>query len=332
MTRKTNQENNRILYIHRIFKRLDLKDNNKNKKRRVKNKNWKKVSFPKKIELIHEPDSTLEYFNQAYKYFRTNNNIEFDLSLVSYFSPESIALFAACIADKRYTNNMNSIGNMPKSFLLRKLFYESGFFDHVTVQNTNSQPVKRKANKLLHKITDFEVETDIATEFCLYVKNKINAKYIDDLEPLYVILIEAMQNTNNHASDSHNNKGKYDWWLYRYENKNEKITHFTFLDIGVGVFNSLSVRNWKRKLSESVRITSNLDLVDDLMEGKIKSRTLRKNRGKGVPQICNSSLDEMFDEFFMLSNDILINLKTGSKKKLKEEFHGTMYYWTIKWK
>ncbi len=117
--------------------------------------------------------------------------------------------------------------------------------------------------------------------------------------------------------------------LYRYEDKNKGLIHFTFLDIGVGVFKSLPVMNFLRKISNTVNITSNLDLVDDLLQGKIKSRTKRKDRGKGIPQIYDQSKEDMFKDFYILSNDILIDSKKDTKVKLNEEFFGTLYYWTM---
>lgn len=324
------ESSNRIKYIHRSFKRESVKGYGYKPKYTYKSKRpkWKKIIFPDNIRLIEQPNEALQYFNLAYDYFRKNNYIIFDLSNVSHFSPESIALFTACIADKKYTNEMHSTGNLPKSYILKKLFLESGFFDHVQMYDNRIQNKTKSNNRLLHNSTDNEVETEIAKDVCLFVKNEINAEYIDDLEPLYVILIEAMQNTNNHASTQE--KLKYDWWLYRYEDKGSGIIHFTFLDIGIGVFNSLSVRNWKRRLLELSLFRNNLDLIDDLLDGKIISRTMRTDRGKGIPQIYESSKDDLFNDFYILSNNVLIDVKKDSRTLLKEEFHGTMYYWTIK--
>lgn len=270
---------------------------------------------------------TLKYFNLANQYYKKNYNIDYDLSKVERFSPESIAVFAACIASERFTNNMNSTGNMPKNIILRNMFKESGFFDHVELENKKNTPRINKTGELLHKVTNNKVETEIASSTCLYVKKRTQAKFIDDLEPLYVILVEAMQNTNNHASAG--KSVQYDWWLYRYEDRSNNLIHFTFLDIGVGVFESLSVKNWIRTATDAINLTSNLQLVDDLLAGKIKSRTLRKDRGKGIPQIYDSSKDELFKDFYILSNDVLINTKNDEKIKLNEQFQGTLYYWTI---
>jgi hypothetical protein len=319
---------NKIKYIHRKYRRLEIKKNNKRTKLSYSKSNWKKITFPERVNLIEEPNFTLKFFNQAYKNYKKNHNVDFDLSNIIKFTPESIAVLAACIASKNFTNNMGSRGNLPKNYILRKVFADSGFFEHVNLIDKRSRTTPTNSAKLLHKVTNHKVETSIAKETCRYMMARTGSKYVDDLEPLYVILVEAMQNTNNHASAD--TKIGYDWWLYQYEDKSKDIIHFTFLDIGVGVFKSLSVTNWIRKLTDTANFTSNLDLVDDLLAGKIRSRTLRKDRGKGIPQIYDQSKDDLFKDFYILSNNIFINTKTDVKVKLDEEFHGTLYYWTMK--
>jgi hypothetical protein len=320
-------EDNRITHIHRTYKRMELVNREYLSKNRSKKK-WKTIYFKNKVNLIEKPDETLKYFNSAHKLYHQGYNVEYDFSNVTHFSPESIAIFAACLANKSFTNYKNSKGNSPVSRSVASAFEESGFFDHVTRVGAKKVINSKPFAKLLHKVTDNKVETDTASNTCKYVFSKIDLPFIDDLEPLYVVLVEAMQNTNNHASA--NQSVEYDWWLNRYEEKSKKLIHFTFLDIGVGVFESLSVMDWKKKIIKSVNLTSNLDLVDDLLAGRIRSRTLRKDRGKGVPQIYDSSKDSLFNDFYIFSNDVMINTKTDERLKLKNQFHGTLYYWTIK--
>lgn len=205
------------------------------------------------------------------------------------------------------------------------MFRESGFFEHMAVNGRFRK--SRFKNKLVHKITSDKVVPENAKECCKNLMRKINVKYPDDLEPLYVILIEAMQNTNNHASAGKDIE--YDWWLYEFEDNAKSLMHYTFLDIGVGLFESLPVKKYVVETLKLLKLSSNLDIVDDLISGKIKSRTLKQNRGKGIPQIYDQSKDSLFKDFYILSNDVLINTKTDTKTELKEQFYGTLYYWTI---
>lgn len=318
---------NKIVNVHRLYNRSRgsySKYIGQVKRGRPK---WRKIQFSRQIRLIKDPNSALRSFNTAYSFYHRGFNVEYDLSDVQVFSPESIAVLAASIASTDFTNNRNSTGNLPQNFIVANAFRQSGFFDHVN--STNLKPASNTtAGVLLHKVTDYKVETQIARSTCEFVMRKSGIRYVDDMEPLYVTLIEAMQNTNNHASNSI--LKKYDWWLYRSEDKYRGLLHFTFLDIGVGVFNSLTVMNLKEKLLKAAKLTANVDLVEDLFAGRIKSSTGRMDRGKGIPQIHNSAKEEIFEEFFILTNDVLVDLKTDKKTQLTEEFHGTLYYWTIR--
>lgn len=329
MKNKENYTNeaNRIQFIHRSYKREAYKSLIKETNRRDRHKSsWKTIKFPSRVNLIEDPNQSLKYFSMAYKYYKKGYNVNYDLSNVINFSPESIAVFAASIQSDNFTQERESNGNSPKNHIVNRVFGESGFYDHVNV--IGRKPVPKSA-KLLHKVTNNKVETEIAKKTCRFIKDKLNLKYVDDTDSFYTILIEAMQNTNNHASADDNIE--YDWWLYTYVDKRKKVVHFSFLDIGVGIFKSAPVSLAKsvfRKLTGTDK--KNIELVDDLLAGKIESRTLRKDRGKGIPQIYEMSKDDMIKDFYIMSNDIMINTKTDVHTELKQDFMGTLYYWTIK--
>ena len=75
----------------------------------------------------------------------------------------------------------------------------------------------------------------------------------------------------------------------------------------------------------------NADLVNDLLEGKIKSSKREDNdiRGKGIPQIANNSQKDIFKRAFIISNDVKIDLKSRRTEKLSNDFHGTLLYWEL---
>lgn len=78
-------------------------------------------------------------------------------------------------------------------------------------------------------------------------------------------------------------------------------------------------------------ISHNVDLVQDLLDGKIKSREIIDNniRGKGIPQIARNSQQDVFRRAYIISNDVKINLKTRDAEKLKNNFQGTCLYWEL---
>lgn len=280
------------------------------------------IKAPEDFSLINNTELTLEYFNNAHKELRKKNRILFDISHIKTLTTDAIAVQIAKIKDKNFHLNNGIIGNGPNDEKLKQLFIQSGFYDYVNIRG-----IKPKNDKklLIHEITNNRVEPDIAKEACLLgLKHTFQNEEI--FEPLYDILIEVMQNTNNHAGDT---RGVYDWWLHVYNHPDSFKTSYTFLDLGVGIFESLPVKSFKRDFLELLGWKSNLDLVPKLFAGEIKSRTARPERGKGIPQVFECSQNRTFETFILISNDVYADLKTQNYKLIKNNFSGTLFYWEI---
>lgn len=280
------------------------------------------LKAPNDFSLIYNTEETIHYFNIAQEELKKGNRVLFDISQIEKLSTDAIAVQIAKIKDERFIHHSSISGNEPNDSALKELFIQSGFYDYVRTRGP--KPVNDK-KLLIHKITNNRVEPDIAKEACLLgLRHTFNNE--DIFEPLYNILIEIMQNTNNHAGST---RGKYDWWLHVYTHPNSTKTSYTFLDLGVGIFESLPVKSYKRDFLEILGLTSNIDLVPKLFAGEIKSRTSRPERGKGIPQVYECSNDPTFNKFILISNDIFADLKNGENKIIRTPFNGTMYYWEI---
>jgi len=292
---------------------------------RVENKELREtiqIIAPDNFSLINNTEETLKYFIKAENELRKKNNVLFDISKISTLTTDAIAVKLAKIKDKKFNSNGIIRGNAPDDQNLQKLFLQSGFFDFVS---TFDKKPKSSSKLLIHRITDNRVEPDIAKKACLIgLRHTFGNEEI--FEPLYEVLIEIMQNTNNHAGEK---RGVYDWWLHVYNHPDSSVTSYTFLDLGFGIFESLPVKSFKRDLLELFGFTSNVELVPKLFAGEIKSRTARPERGKGIPQVFQCSKDPVFNKFVLISNDVYADLKTESYKKLKTQFDGTMFYWEI---
>lgn len=278
---------------------------------------------PPEFNFIDNTDSVLSYLKDAEKYFRQGRGVTFDKSNVTDLSSDAIALFIAFLSGK----NARFRGNAPTKEDLKELFEESGFYNYVKAPKR----VKQKTNvakNLLHKESHNTVTTDIAEDAVMRGLNHtgINPKTTD---PVYDTLIECMQNTNNHASL--NKYGNCNWWLYVYNDPKEKITKYSFVDLGVGIFKSLVANGYLKKILKGISVLPNISLVEDLLDGKIQSRIEEDNeiRGKGIPQIVDYSKMSIFKRFFIIANDVKINVKTGEKWQLQHNMNGTFLYWEL---
>lgn len=287
---------------------------------------------PENFSFIDNTEEVLSYFSKAKAIFHSQKNVTFDISSVTNLTPDAIALLVASIKSPKFTSTGSSNGNQPERDDLRKLFAESGFNEHVTEAHGFS---KAQASNLLHKEVAQKVVESIARNACIrgmkhvYDSSAPEPALYDIHSSLYQILIECMANTHNHAALSR--QGECRWWLYVYNNPNTGTTSYTFIDLGVGIFKSAHVESYLKIIGQAFGLYPNIKMVDDLLTGKIHSRIEkdRELRGKGIPQIVGHSKNEWFKSFYIITNDVKINLTNGTSEALNQDFNGTFLHWEL---
>ena len=289
-------------------------------------KAYVELEVPKNFSFIDNTNEILEYFIKCKSLLHNKEKVQCDLSHITALSSDAIALLAACANDESFLGKRGRIrGNAPTDPELLKLFTESGFYNHVKATKVLKSAHKSDTN-LFHQESNYQVQSDIAKNACILGTKHVfgsNKPFPD----LYEMLIEAMSNTNNHASNN-SNANQFKWWLYTYNAPNGH-TMYTFIDLGVGIFDSIPVQVFK-KIKRVIGL-DNTDLVPDLLDGKIKSREKVDNkiRGKGIPQIAVNSNSQYFARAYIISNDVKINLKDKTAEALEHNFSGTMLFWEL---
>lgn len=136
-----------------------------------------------------------------------------------------------------------------------------------------------------------------------------------------------MLNTCQHAYNE-GLKQTNSWYLY-VENDGKKIK-FTFLDTGQGIPSTVKKKFWERILKKS-----DSEIISSALNGDFRTNTGYKYRGKGLPKIKDCVADHNLDNFFVVSNKAICELKYINdnleieKKDLKNAFSGTIYYWEL---
>lgn len=285
------------------------------------------MTAPSNFSFVDNTNEMIGYINSCKDALHKNKKIKIDISKIEHLSPDAITLLVANVNDKKFSGKYGQIeGNAPECKDLAKLFVESGFYQYVKPESRVLQSAKNEKENLLHRESHVKVEPNLAAKACrLGMRHVMEDKY--RVPELYEMLVEAMSNTNNHANKQE--VGTTKWWLYTY-NAPEGITCYSFIDLGVGIFDSLPVARYKR-ITNFLRITHNADLVPDLLDGKIKSseKIDQEVRGKGIPQIANNSQIKNFGRAYIISNNVKIDLKTRTAERLEYDFKGTFLYWEL---
>ncbi|MBN8670454.1 MAG: hypothetical protein J0L80_07190 [Chitinophagales bacterium] len=303
--------------IFRWLTKSDVKEIKKKDKTKTKNH-----VAPKNFSLINNTEKMLSYLHESRKIIKDRKPINLDISRITKMTPDSIALVISTITNPLWNHKTIVKGNAPKDIRLRKEFVESGFYNYVK----SKIPVRSYENSLMHKETSKIVKPDIAGSAIDIILNKQQLND-DEIDAVYTIFIELMSNTLHHADME--KFAVSNWWLY-VSNENGK-TCVTFVDLGVGIFKSIHVRNYFKAIGKSLKLIKNVDYVEELLSGKIGSRIEKDNsiRGKGIPQIVKSSKLDCFKKFFIISNDVKIDLKNNIYEGLENKFRGTFFYFEL---
>jgi hypothetical protein len=156
--------------------------------------------------------------------------------------------------------------------------------------------------------------------------------------PTYSTLVEAMNNTREHAAYAERRgfrRGKslaqpgqaIRWWAGAYYDEETGRGSFTLLDHGVGILNSVHVQPFRK-----LYIQRGLDesrLLEAVLGGLIRSRTGKRTRGKGLPHM------RMLAELGRLANLTIVagrafgSVGEGRYVTLRSSFPGTLIHWEL---
>lgn len=306
---------------------------NKNKVQNLNNAKQRKLinyPAPDDFSLINNTDEVVKYFYDIRKFISKKSPVFLDISEITNLTPDSIALQMAELTDKK-NKKIGMFGNAPNNPKFKKMFEESGLYDHVISSN---QRVNGVNNRLWKHSSDNHVKGEIAGEAVEICREKfiLNNKSFDT-DSIYNLLVEAMSNTKTHAKNNNkrSNKNKpinINWWLYYYIDEEKSIIKYSFIDLGIGIFQSASFKAYKKQISYYL---GNTILIKPFLEGKIVSS--RKNdheiSGKGVRQIMQCSQMQEIVKFYIISNDLKIDVKNQDGIKLSTNFAGTFIYFEI---
>jgi len=275
------------------------------------------IQAPEECSMIEYPEKAISFFNSAEKAYKQaiqlareqkkTARIVYDLSRSVIFTETSIVILIAHIKDRNINRGLPSILTFPKDKVCEHKLRKAGI-------------QKKVAKQIVIDSSIFLYKKDIR------------------IKELYSILIELMANTNNHADSE--NTAIYPWWLFLFKDEKKEIIKFVFLDLGVGIFESLPVKQFiiKEPLSFLQVKTGSVKrrgeelnkIFSALISGKIKSSTGLPTRGKGLPLIAKIAKSGHFCSFKIISNDAYIDVTNNEVSAMNENFSGTLYYFELK--
>lgn len=272
------------------------------------------IEVPEECSMIEQPEKAINFFNKSEKAYRQAiqlvreqkkaAQIVYDLSRSRIFTETSIVILIAHIKDRNINCGLPSTLTFPDNKECAHKLRKAGIHKKVGLSTIDHDDTQ------VQKISNLQVANDIAKKIVIDSSLFLYKKNVR-IKELYSILIELMANTNNHADSK--DTAIYPWWLFVFKDEKKGIVKFVFLDLGVGIFESLPVKQYiiKEPLSFLQVKTGSVkrrgedltNIFSALISGKIKSSTGLPTRGKGLPLIAKVAKSDQFLSFKIISND-----------------------------
>jgi len=213
-------------------------------------------------------------------------------------------------------------GTYPREEEPMRMFRESGFDEYLKTSLPaafqNRGAILKQDLSLNAKQADGE-----------YARRLVDFAAKDDgrklrLKASFAHLVECMGNTHQHAADV---VGTESWWASVFKDRRRQRDCFTFVDMGVGIFNSieLSARLRLMNLLNTYRPT----ILKELLAGRIPSSTRLRYRGRGLPSIFESCKKGRIDRLVILTNDVFADIESDKYLMLSSELRGVILYWEV---
>ena len=233
------------------------------------------------------------------------------------------------------SNRIRFNGDYPAAKDVRTILEESGFFEYLNKgQFRDREDFVLPGTGTIHTHAKRQVDSEFGEKLIESASRKVWGQK-RRCTGVQRVLLELMQNTNNHASlDS---EGEKHWWLSVKHNRQERRVAFSFVDYGVGVFHSLQNKPFGSKfhgildlLSKRVRYGNNADILQLIFQGVLHTTaTGHHYRGKGLPGVYEAFQKNKISNFAMITNDAFYNSATNEYRILRNQFQGTFIFWEL---
>lgn len=280
--------------------------------------------LPTIFSFHNNADGLMWFVNNVYNVVNKDEArkiVDFNLSDVQYIDNEAISLLLAltnAIAKKKCWVK----GNAPKNDSARKIFINSGFYDHVgSLLKRNIDKGEKSGNLMIEAGTARTKNNLVGAEIRKAMKY-LTGKAIP-YRPAYSIIQEICGNSVEHANENEMNKN----WLISvfYENS---VVIFTMVDIGKGILGTL-----KKKISQTIRDTAmfsdNVATLRGAFTKRYQSSTWEENRNKGLPKINDYQEKGYISNLLVITNNVYLDLEGNTSHQMKTNFRGTFYTWTL---
>jgi hypothetical protein len=269
------------------------------------------IVAPQMFSIVSNPNRMAQFLSTLRAKAATNP-IFVDLGDVNAVLPDGVGAFVS-VLDSIASSQIR--GNQPNRALARDRLHRFGFFDHVK----GVPSLVPQQGGIWRKDHGRKVNPRLAGEFSRFA-TKISGRSLVSLKPSVSTLVELTANTFAHADPKE--EGAITWWAGVYFDHLRDRVCFTVIDNGVGVLKSRGI--WE--LLRTAVLSEQAAFLEDILEGRVKSKTRKEHRGLGLPGTLAHWKAGRFKELVVIANEAFYSATHG-RARLQPAFNGTMIYW-----
>ena len=274
---------------------------------------------------MENTEPTLEFFSRLRIAGKKPCRIFVNLEPVTKITADALLLLLSMMKHGPLKRCVAVGGNEPKDPKVREMFAQSGFYENIS---NRPEGYKRSENSgIMKKHQGKRVQQSTCMELGRYAANRLFGSPRKN-GGLYRCLIELMANTKDHAHPGGDTTEA--WLVTAYFDAEAKTVHFAFLDNGVGIFKSTRMQGALRLMGRFTGLVKSHEILMDILEAKLASRTGLPYRGKGLPAIYRALGRGDIHNLKIVTNDAYLDAASRTGKQLKEPFRGTCLTWEIR--
>lgn len=294
------------------------------RRRRGREQEWRTIRAPARLSLRDNADEASAFIAALEECRAQKRRVYVNLDGVRELTPDACAVLAS-VVEMFKRRRIRVKGSVPREPRAAAMLLGSGFFDYVQVVR-GAQPTATHGTMRRKTDQDAVADPHVAEKLVKFAANRTLGESIDTHQPSYRCVMECMANTRNHASPE--DQKREPWWLAVYYDPNTKVSSFSFLDLGIGILNSVNLV-FVRKVMRSLGVMSNAKILHDLLDGSIGSRTGFSYRGKGLPALAKACQRSKIRRLVIVANDVYADVERDVFRRLVRPLSGTFVYWEL---
>jgi hypothetical protein len=292
-----------------------------------------RIKAPLNFSLLHNAEKVIDFVMKLKKQFDKRNKVFILMEHVENIDHSAIIILLSIMIRFKAERILFN-GSFPSTPEVNNIFMSSGFFKVLKKEYiVNQDRYKFGEPNTIHSHAWKHVDDQLSFAIMEEISPKI-VGHLGVYKGLHRVLIELMQNSFNHAEPD--KEGEKHWWLSVNLDEGNKVAKFSFVDYGVGIFESLNNKTetskwykWK-ELMGLFSSESNAEILLQILEGKLHQTVTGQDfRGKGLPGIKEAMDRNLISKLFIITNDVFADVSKNNYVTLNNNFQGTFVYWEI---